>query len=126
MIQVILEARAKIIKKILFVFWMKWEQKNWFWNLLTFRKGLIIKNWAEPEWNLPQKRNDKEKTLATIPILRQQRDWVGGVRKMGIFARVQYYQFWLMPYPCSYFYFDIKFGDRLYSKEKRRASISYW
>ena len=27
----------------------------------------------------------------------------------------------LMPYPCSHFYFDIKFGDRLYSKEKRRA-----
>ena len=25
----------------------------------------------------------------------------------------------LMPYPCSHFYFDIKFGDRLYSKEKR-------
>ena len=22
-----------------------------------------------------------------------------------------------MPYPCSHFYFDIKFGDRLYSKE---------
>ena len=28
---------------------------------------------------------------------------------------------YLMPYPCSHFYFDIKFGDRLYSKEKRRA-----
>ena len=26
-----------------------------------------------------------------------------------------------MPYPCSHFYFDIKFGNRLYSKEKRRA-----
>ena len=26
-----------------------------------------------------------------------------------------------MPYPCSHFYFDIKFDDRLYSKEKRRA-----
>ena len=26
-----------------------------------------------------------------------------------------------MPYPCSHFYFDIKFGDRLYSKEKRRV-----
>ena len=26
-----------------------------------------------------------------------------------------------MPYPCSHFYFDINFGDRLYSKEKRRA-----
>ena len=26
-----------------------------------------------------------------------------------------------MPYPCSHFYFDIKFGHRLYSKEKRRA-----
>ena len=25
----------------------------------------------------------------------------------------------LMPYPCSHFYFDIKFGDRLYSKENR-------
>ena len=26
--------------------------------------------------------------LGTIPILRQQRDWVGGVRKMAIFADV--------------------------------------
>jgi hypothetical protein len=25
----------------------------------------------------------------SIPILRQQRDWVGGVRKMAIFADVQ-------------------------------------
>ena len=30
-------------------------------------------------------------SLGTIPILRQQRDWVGGVRKMAIFAEVQYY-----------------------------------
>ena len=28
----------------------------------------------------------------------------------------------LMPYPCSHFYFDIKFGDRSYSKEKRPGS----
>ena len=28
----------------------------------------------------------------------------------------------LMPYPCSHFYFDIKFGDRLYSKENRLGS----
>ena len=28
----------------------------------------------------------------------------------------------LMPYPCSHFYFDIKFGDRLYSKENRPGS----
>ena len=27
----------------------------------------------------------------TIPILRQQRDWVGGVKQMVIFADVQYY-----------------------------------
>ena len=32
-----------------------------------------------------------------------------------------------MPYPCSHFYFDIKFGDRLYSKEKRRAwPLLFW
>ena len=30
-------------------------------------------------------------TLGTSPILRQQRDWVGGVRKTAIFADVQYY-----------------------------------
>ena len=30
--------------------------------------------------------------------------------------------FTLMPYPCSHFYFDIKFGDRLYSKENRPGS----
>ena len=29
-----------------------------------------------------------------------------------------------MPYPCSDFYFDIKFGDRLYSKEGKRVSAS--
>ena len=29
----------------------------------------------------------------------------------------------LMPYPCSHFYFDINFGDRLYSKEKRPGSL---
>ena len=27
----------------------------------------------------------------------------------------------LLPYPCSHFYFDIKFGNRLYSNEKRRT-----
>ena len=27
----------------------------------------------------------------------------------------------IMPYPCCHFYFDIKFGNRLYSKEKIRA-----
>ena len=32
--------------------------------------------------------------LGTIPMLRQQRDWVGGVRKMAIFADVQYYLCW--------------------------------
>ena len=29
--------------------------------------------------------------LGTIPKLHQQRDWVGGVRKMAIFADVQYF-----------------------------------
>ena len=29
--------------------------------------------------------------LGTIPILRQQRDWVGGVRKMVIFADFSFY-----------------------------------
>ena len=34
---------------------------------------------------------------------------------------------WLMPYPCSHFYFDIKFGDRLYSKENRPGSpLLFW
>ena len=28
----------------------------------------------------------------------------------------------LMPYPCSHFYFDINFGNRLYSKENRPGS----
>ena len=28
----------------------------------------------------------------------------------------------LMPCPCSHFNVDIKFGDRLYSKEKRPGS----
>ena len=33
----------------------------------------------------------------------------------------------LLPYPCSHFYFDIKFGDRLYSNEKRRAwPLLFW
>ena len=29
----------------------------------------------------------------------------------------------ILPYPCSHFYFDIKFGDRLYSKENRPGSL---
>ena len=33
----------------------------------------------------------------------------------------------LMPYPCSHFYFDIKFGNRLYSKEMGRAwPVLFW
>ena len=28
----------------------------------------------------------------------------------------------LLPGPCSHFYFDINFGNRLYSKEKRPGS----
>ena len=30
----------------------------------------------------------------TIPILRQQSDWMGWVRKMAIFSDVQYYLYW--------------------------------
>ena len=33
-------------------------------------------------------------SLGTIPILRQQKDWVGGVKKMVIFADIQYYLCW--------------------------------
>ena len=29
-----------------------------------------------------------------IPILRQERDWVGGVRKMAFVADIQYYLWW--------------------------------
>ena len=35
-----------------------------------------------------------EITRGTIPILRQQRDCVGGVRKLAIFTDVQYYLCW--------------------------------
>ena len=35
--------------------------------------------------------NASKFALGTIPILRQKKDWVGGVRKMAIFADVQYY-----------------------------------
>ena len=32
-----------------------------------------------------------------------------------------------IPYPCSHFYVDINFGDRFYSKEKRRGSpLLFW
>ena len=32
-----------------------------------------------------------------------------------------------MPYPCSHFYFDINFGNRLYSKENRPGSpLLFW
>ena len=35
--------------------------------------------------------------------------------------------FSLMPYPCSDFYFDIKFDDRLYPKDKSWAStFLFW
>ena len=33
-----------------------------------------------------------------------------------------YLQTQLMPYPCSHFYIDINFGDRLYAKEKKSGS----
>ena len=34
---------------------------------------------------------------------------------------------WHMPYPCSHFYIDINFGDRLYSKEKRLGyPLLFW
>ena len=40
---------------------------------------------------------------------------------------LNYANFILMPYPCSHFYFDIKFGDRLYSKENRLGSpLLFW
>ena len=39
---------------------------------------------------------------------------VGNVEELGTGT--------FMPYPCSHFYFDINFGDRLYSKEKRPSS----
>ena len=29
----------------------------------------------------------------------------------------------LMPYPCSQFYVDINFGNRLYSKDKRQYNL---
>ena len=33
----------------------------------------------------------------------------------------------LLPYPCSHFFFDIKFGHRLYSKEKRSTlPLLFW
>ena len=35
-----------------------------------------------------------ENALETIPILLQQRDWMDGVRKIAIFADVQYYFSW--------------------------------
>ena len=34
----------------------------------------------------------------TIPILRQQRDWLGGVKKMAIFADIHYYLCWRRVY----------------------------
>ena len=40
---------------------------------------------------LPARSKILQASIGTIPILRQQRDWVGGVRKMTIFADVQYY-----------------------------------
>ena len=35
-----------------------------------------------------------ENALETIPILRQQKDWMGGVRKRAILADVQYNSRW--------------------------------
>ena len=55
--------------------------------------------------------------LGTIPILLQQRDWVGGVRKVAIFADVQYYLCWRRVGEC--WATVIQFGDFA-------AEISKW
>ena len=48
--------------------------------------------------------------------------WVGwAIAHIGFSRSVSQ----LLPYPCSHFYVDFKFGNRLYSKEKRRAWREY-
>ena len=47
----------------------------------------------------------------------------------NMFIELTLTQFYLnlLPYPCSHFYFDTKFGNRLYSKEKRPGSpLLFW
>jgi hypothetical protein len=62
----------------------KWRKKS-----LTFVKKL---------YSFPTKLKIKEQrqiildsTKGTIPILREQKDWVAGVRKIAYFADVQYF-----------------------------------
>ena len=61
-------------------------------NFFTSRRELQL----EPVFSLLQYFDETWRTIfrecfGTIPKLRQQRDWVGGVRKLVIFADVQYY-----------------------------------
>ena len=53
------------------------------------KKSIEVVDGGANQANSPTSSNEIE--LGTIPILRQQRDWVGGVRKIAIFADFQYY-----------------------------------
>ena len=55
------------------------------WNLILY--------W----WKHPRKRERREKHLICVgdhPCIMSAKSWVGGVRKMAIFADFQYYQCW--------------------------------
>ena len=68
------------------IFWSIQTSKAFHWE--TAKKGeLLVANKAQDPFN-------SSECYGTIPILRQQRNWVSGFRKMAIFADVQYYLCW--------------------------------
>ena len=57
-------------------------------------KGISLRNYKKGELLIENKAQDpfnSSECYGTIPILRQQRDWVSEFRKMAILADVQYY-----------------------------------
>ena len=76
-----------------------------------------------------QRAGTKIENFLPLPCWLSQFSWdsqLGRDRKTPILV-LAFWNFKFMPYPCSHFYFDIKFGDRLYSKEKRWAwPVLFW
>ena len=60
--------------------------------------------------------------VGAMPIAQLEKNKIKAGYKKNI-EHDMYYQreITLMPYLCSHFYVDIKFGNKLYPKEKKRA-----
>ena len=88
--------------------------KSWFKNTnFCPRSGLKLSEIFPPKCLIWHYTLHYIRTNINTPINLQ------GSSNLGLSYRRNFespsYSFSFMPYPCSHFYFDIKFGDRLYS-----------